>query len=294
MHVARRVHLFLGLLLLPWVLAYGFSALCFNHGIGGRATPARDIDARAFTELFTIDDANGTAIGPASRLAAAAVERWRADGVDYRLVGDTPRFTGTFVLETPAPSGVLRLAFDPASETATVRTIAASGTPPRARLPAPSAADLRSRITALAANVDVGTGACDPERIRDWQLRSAPRLRFEAVDEHDQRHTFELPLDGSSATVRPADDDRRPLGFAAFLRRMHTTHGYRADAGVARLGLAVVVDAMGIAMVVWSLTGLLMWWQKRSLRRLGVVALAACAVVAVAIGAALWFDFTSS
>jgi hypothetical protein len=41
---------------------------------------------------------------------------------------------------------------------------------------------------------------------------------------------------------------------------------------------------MSVAMVLWSVTGAVMWWQKRSHRRIGTVVLAAAFGGAIALG----------
>jgi hypothetical protein len=47
-----------------------------------------------------------------------------------------------------------------------------------------------------------------------------------------------------------------------------------------------MVDVMSVTMVVWGLTGLVMWWQIKALRRIGlaVLALSALWVAYLALG----------
>ena len=49
---------------------------------------------------------------------------------------------------------------------------------------------------------------------------------------------------------------------------------------------AIVVDVMAFVMVYWGASGLLMWWQIKSTRRLGLglMALSAIAATLVAVG----------
>ena len=64
------------------------------------------------------------------------------------------------------------------------------------------------------------------------------------------------------------------------VRRLHVTHGYsRPD--WPRVIWAVFVDLMAFAMVMWAITGVAMWWQKKSLR------VAGGAVIAAAFGGGL-------
>lgn len=62
---------------------------------------------------------------------------------------------------------------------------------------------------------------------------------------------------------------------------MHSRAGYHHDSLINDLW-AVMVDATVIGMLVWVATGLYMWWQQTSMRRLGGVALAAGALTFIA------------
>lgn len=63
--------------------------------------------------------------------------------------------------------------------------------------------------------------------------------------------------------------------FAAgpFLNRLHRRRGYQQPYAADRV-MAVAVDAVIVAMVLWALTGLWMWWEMRATRRWGLVAAA--------------------
>jgi hypothetical protein len=95
-------------------------------------------------------------------------------------------------------------------------------------------------------------------------------------------------LQTGAITGRPAEataPSTSTLTTRRFLTRLHTAHGYPAGFE-ARWVWAVAVDLMFVSMVGWGLTGLLMWWQMKNLRRIGSIVLTASALVstAVAIG----------
>ncbi len=75
-------------------------------------------------------------------------------------------------------------------------------------------------------------------------------------------------------TGRPEDAPRvgEPLSNRRFFLRLHTAHGYPSQLN-ARWIWAVAVDVMFVCMVGWGITGLLMWWQMKNVRRIGVVLL---------------------
>jgi hypothetical protein len=72
---------------------------------------------------------------------------------------------------------------------------------------------------------------------------------------------------------------RQPLGLRRFLTQLHMSHGYPSQ-GAARWLWAVCVDAMFVSMVFWGLSGVLMWWQIKAVRKTGAVVLATSLAVA--------------
>jgi hypothetical protein len=51
---------------------------------------------------------------------------------------------------------------------------------------------------------------------------------------------------------------------------------------------AVIVDVMGVAMILWAVTGAIMWWSLRGTRALGAAALLVGVAVLVILAGALW------
>jgi len=63
---------------------------------------------------------------------------------------------------------------------------------------------------------------------------------------------------------------KEPMSWRSYLLRLHTTQGY---SGIyeARWFWAMIVDAMSFVMIFWAVSGLLMWWQIKRLRKAGWV-----------------------
>jgi hypothetical protein len=68
------------------------------------------------------------------------------------------------------------------------------------------------------------------------------------------------------------------LDAARLLQRMHQTHGYGSD--LVRTLWSVVVDVLGLCMLFWALSGLVMGWQRRPHRVTGGVVLVAALAAA--------------
>ena len=78
--------------------------------------------------------------------------------------------------------------------------------------------------------------------------------------------------------------------FRSGLLRLHTVHGTPGYTGAVWLW-SWIVDLMGVAMIVWAATGVVMWWTICGVRMWGAVALATGGVVIVILALSLWSIF---
>ncbi len=70
----------------------------------------------------------------------------------------------------------------------------------------------------------------------------------------------------------PEEASSSNLSTRRFLTRLHLAHGYPEDVQ-ARWFWAIGVDVMSFVLVFWGLSGLIMWWQLKSQRKLGAAIL---------------------
>ncbi|MCK5942550.1 MAG: PepSY domain-containing protein, partial [Planctomycetes bacterium] len=131
-----------------------------------------------------------------------------------------------------------------------------------------------------AAAATLAAAGMRPENLR---VIGGPSLRVTAGD---TRWSTTLTHDRVSESTVGAFDIGR------LMRRLHVTHGYgRPD--WPRIVWAVFVDIMAFAMVMWSVTGVVMWWQKKSLRVPGGITIAGAFGGGVALIVALQTVFSS-
>jgi hypothetical protein len=135
-----------------------------------------------------------------------------------------------------------------------------------------------------------------PAMVAQWQTGAgalAEKLGLAGADVHldkSPRVLFDLGVDGvvwhasydpvKGALSGKADDvATRELSLRSMLTALHGARGYPQENGV-RWAWGLQVDAVAVLMMIWALTGLVMWWQQKRLRRIGGGVLLASAVVA--------------
>lgn len=254
----RRAHLYSGLALLPFVLVYGISAFLFNHARGVAPAPALSLPVAVGIALKTDEEGLARAVA--------------ADLHLEEVVAGTVELAGAWVFEFQDEKGRQRLHLRDDAATATLQVIR-SETPRSHSLP-PELAAATFTAAEQSARAILAAAGREPQELRRV---SAPNLRWLAGAEQ-----ITADLNRRSVTTRPTPT----LDIERLLTRLHVTHGYETDDS-ARLVWAVVVDAMAAAMVLWSFSGLVMWWQKRGQRRVGLLLLASTTVGAVTLCFAL-------
>lgn len=290
MRVVRRSHLYAGLFMTPWVFLYGVTGLLFNHP---DAFP--DVAARTFRAA----DLAGTSLAATPRpeaLAARVVESLNAPGEGgptYRLVRPSEAMFSRELQATAKGDGrQYTVRYDLASGEGSVRETAERATARPAPFASreglegdrPPLADLKEELPGVLSRLGVSS--------RDVTVRSSPELGF-LMEGSGGTWRVQYDLASGAISGRPEAAPGDPLSSRRFLLRLHTAHGYPGRFN-ARWSWAVAVDLMSVSMVGWGITGLLMWWQMKNVRRVGVAVLAASAVAAAMAAVGMHINMTSA
>ncbi|MEM7454631.1 MAG: PepSY domain-containing protein [Planctomycetota bacterium] len=298
----RRIHLFSGLFMLPWVLLYGFTALLFNH-------PTYMTDSRTEIENVSVPAEHLAQFPTAEQLAegavaaaAGALNEAETDSV-IELVPDSAVFTRqafgttsgededvTLVLDLNSGNGYLR------TRTSEPEEDSDESEEDEVSLEDGLKVSLDSNpVSQFKAQISDLIGESDLEEI---SVRSLPAVEFNAiVDGEEMRLRFVKQTQRGRASSDEADTESyagelsivganpRDMSVRSYLLRLHMAHGYPVQKN-SRWFWAIAVDLMFASMVFWGLSGVIMWWQIKRTRRIGFILLLASAVAAawLAIG----------
>lgn len=276
----RRAHLYTGLLLLPWVVFFGFSGMLFNHPGLGELDQVAAWSGREVAELgFEAIDPDELAVAIVADLNRSAVGR------DLRLVPGGTRIDGAFVLQGQAGGGALTLTIDPRDGSAVLnqaRETAKPGAPDFVSVPVlagerPEIASLGKTVADLIERSGIeSAGALEPSS------RGGAELRFQVESATgDRRWNLSWNLLRGGLTARESGAGSG-LDLYSVLTRFHKTHHYPQQFG-ARWLWSAFADATGLTMVFWGLSGAIMWWQIKPTRLLGITGLSVAGVLAFCV-----------
>jgi hypothetical protein len=275
--LVRRAHLFAGLFMTPWVFLYGITGFLFNHP---GAFPDREVryagrSAAAGTALESFPGAPEIADQVVAALNA------KAGTTAFRLVeSDSAALTRPLLVNATGRGREHLVRFDPDSGESFIRSTPADLEPPSpvptgttVTLADPPRDRLARGVPSLLAKLGIESDTAS--------LRNPPDLVC-TVEHEGRRWRVAYNLQTGATTARPAGTGEGRLSTRRFLTGLHLAFTYpsRVDA---RWFWAVAVDAMFVSMVFWGVSGLLMWWQMKKLRRWGVFTLIVSAIAATAL-----------
>lgn len=270
--------MYTGLVLLPWVIFFGFSGMLFNHPeLGETETRGRwsgaDLAALGF---------GGVEPGAlAAEIVAQLQEREGGEGL--RLIpGEPVRVDGAFVYQGQAKGGTFTLSIDPADGSASLQhtkeSPKAPATPFSSAGISPVGGVDAAKVEAVAAALLAESGL-QPEGKVEASSRGGAELRFQIESpESGRRWNVSWNLLKGGLSAREVGVGGGPDLYTV-LTRFHKTHHYPHQFGARWLWNAFA-DATGLTMVFWGLSGAIMWWQIKPTRLIGIAGLSVAGVLA--------------
>ncbi len=307
--VIRRLHLYTGLFLWPWAILYGFTAFLFNHpeAFPDRPTITLTREHIAGTELENLPNPKELAgevvqaLREANQPSSSSNKVRKTDPATYKLLDSTPpkfqrsavffRVTGAdtqhsvFVRLT---SGTGRIREEPISKKKSKKkerpekTKNATRPPKKTTLPTvpddPATFAVKSGLRTKTLLVDQlrrglkSTLAKFDISAEQVTLTRGTNLVFQ-MEEADGK-VWTMSYDIQQGSLRSVSEDKEgpEMSTRRFLTRLHIAHGYPEDVG-ARWFWAMGVDVLAFVLVFWGLSGLVMWWQLKSQRKIGAIIL---------------------
>lgn len=277
--LARRVHLYAGLFLLPWVFLYGITGAMFNHQELFGDVTAYDVPPRPIEE--SMQD-----FPEEESLARAVVAAMREKAPDSKIElaeRHEAAFNNQLIFKVQHEGKQHNVFIDPVQKNARIRVMPENPEKAEVLLPDLKNVKLPENPYQLAReSAGVAMRAAGFETNATANPLGWCKLNFLAeVDGKPAQVTYVL-RDGHVDTVAYSGEDG--MSPRSFFMQLHVSHG-QPPYWNARMWWSLILDTMAIAMVTWGVTGLVMWWQLKRTRRIGAV------VLLVSVATAAWLYF---
>jgi hypothetical protein len=283
MHWIRRLHLYSGLFMFPWVMLYGVTAFLFNHpgafsdqqqdrlrpleipGTPLPGFPRPEELAQKVVDSLEKNKASGSAPSASSyRLVEPSKASYNRDFVFARVEAEGEQHDVRVAVADGSVQVSTRQTAKPMEKAPFAHpSLKAAGLP---------GDQVKEALPALLERNGLGGNV---------KVVISPELSF-LMESDEQVWRVSYDTLSGRVTGRPAEDAADRLSTRRFLLGLHLAHAFPATIN-ARWLWAVAVDATFVAMVFWGVSGILMFWQIKAVRRWGMALLLVGAVLATAL-----------
>lgn len=257
----RRVHLYTGLIMVPYIFVFGLSGLIFNHPtmFSNRSSDTFEMDKRTdFQEIFpNIED-----------LAASITDSIINEKIISNPAIENVKYSNTMILRNANDIADYRMQIDiPSSrvQLITLPDFVNEGPVVRGNLDFDLKIDsqmLLSRAEDILRNKGIEPGQSRVQRI--------PNLIF---DLKNKTKSYRVTYNLTSGNYRIDDLSKRDFKISYMLTNLHESHGYPV-AGFSFTWLWVFfADVLAVLMIVWAISGLIMWFKMKRQFTIGVTLL---------------------
>ena len=275
LHFNRRLHLYSGLFMIPFVLVFGLSGMFFNHTSWMSEKTSTVFEAHVLAELL---GHYPPAEGLADELLAVVADREAWTNARAAEV----RWSGPSILRTRVDRTDHRLEVDPNASRAMLLTMPDFALAP----PIASGQDDSLTVTDNAALV---------ESFEEWLVArglesGASRVQRGAellVDVEVDDRTLRVELDPSTGSYRVHDLDDRKFSTRDFLENLHVIHRYPLSKSDPAWTWVLLADALAALMIVWAVSGVIMWLRMPRILLAGLAFMVASSLVFAALAFAL-------
>ena len=274
MKLTRRLHMYFGLVLAPFVLLYGVTAILFNHQSLFSTSTYEELNPALFAEIaFSDPDAIADAVtAEIAEQADVPVERIDAFAADFR---------GDLIIDFTEDTMRRRYRITPETMSGTLQSTPRSTGEEEEEILAVESVDPRETET-----IDGIKTLLENEHLdASGRIRSMPDLEFR-INADGEELAVTCDLRTGEISQRKVDEPRMDFSLRSFLLRLHVSHGYPSQ-NSARTVWAVIVDVTAALMIFWAVSGIIMWWQLRPTRFNGMFTMALGVVLAIGLGYAM-------
>ncbi|MFK7817520.1 MAG: hypothetical protein AB8G99_02280 [Planctomycetaceae bacterium] len=273
MKLVRRVHLYSGIFMFPFVLLYGITGWMFNH-------PGyfNEGESTSFVGSEVADGKLSELASPAAMAAdvVASINDQSPDGPKIVLTeARPPEYSGFMSFSAKGEDASHSIRLNPVTGDGEVRSQPIEETEKQREAERLANNPLSSiKKTEVTVNGFEEAKAALPAVLSELGIdvgevkagRRSPSLLFSAeVDGVPTVVSYSL---GNGAVSAVREDSVPEVKTKSFLLRMHKSRTYSPDFNI-RWFWALLVDGMVISMVFWGLSGMIMWWQIKRTRLLG-------------------------
>lgn len=270
--LARKIHMYAGLIMIPYLLFFGISGFIFNHPtfLSNRTSSSFNMDNKKGWQALFPD---------IQILARSLTDSLRARGVIKEGRVANLQYDQSMIIRKKTDQGDYRMEIDVPSSNA--RLLVLPDFVDHSRLPGgqvmlDKATVAHDQILEVSNKVLNEHGA----KSGHTRIQRFPRLMFDIKNKtQNYRVTYNL----SNGNYRLQDLNKRRFKVSYFFTNLHEQHGYPPGRFSIKTLSTFLADCFAILLIIWGITGLYMWYKFKRYHAIGAVLLSIAIVGAFLI-----------
>jgi len=265
----RRVHLYAGLIMIPYIFIFGISGFLFNH-------PTLLIDRSVTSFELNEQDGFQSLFPNSNQLAASLTDSIVNSGLISNPTIENVKYNRTMILRNLNDVADYRIQVDiPTSKVQqmTLPDFAENTTIARGKYNLGiniNPDQLFTRVDHLLHTQGIEPGISRVQRI--------PDLIFDLTSEDAE---YRVSYNLTNGNYRINDLSKRKFKINYFLVNIHQEHGYPVSGFSVKWLWVFFADTLSILMIVWAISGIVMWYKMKKLFTIGAVLLAISVLVSI-------------
>ena len=267
----RRIHLYTGLIMVPYIFIFGLSGLLFNH-------PTLMIDRSVESFKLSDEDSFNKLFPDLEQLATSIADSIVNDGLISQPTIGAVNYSNTLILRNLNKDADYRVQIDLPTSNVQLMTL-----PDFADNP-----EIASGNYNLGVSLNSDKLAKKLEQILTKQGIEPGNSRVQRVpdlifDLNSKDTNYQVIYNLSNGNYRIVDLNKRKFKINYFLTNIHQEHGYPISGFSIKWLWVFFADSLSILMIVWALSGIIMWFNMKKLLTIGTVLLAFSILVSIII-----------
>ncbi len=270
--INRRIHLYAGLFMIPYIFIFGLSGLIFNHA--ALMSDNRSVD----TFKLEGKDQLSTLFPNLEELAATITDSIKGENNISSFSLDNIKYNNTMILRYTNKDADHRIKIDVPTNNVEMMTLpdfVENNTVNRGTvnlLNKLNTEEILHRFENVLADRGINNVSSRIQRL--------PNLEFDLVtNQNNYRVTYDL----QSGNYRLADLDQRKFKWNYFFVNLHQVHGYPLGGFSLKWLFVFFADSLAVLMIIWAISGVIMWYKMKKQFVIGLVLLGVSVVIAIAI-----------
>nr|WP_299272502.1 PepSY domain-containing protein [uncultured Psychroserpens sp.] len=266
----RRIHLYAGLFMIPYIFIFGLSGIIFNH--------PTILNDRSF-DSFILDkeESFASTFPDVEKLATSITNSIVRDGLISNPEIKNIKYNGTMILRSMNDVADYRMNVDiPTSKVQLLtlpdfvnNTEVSSGNYATSNI---NSKDLLYKAEQVLKKQDIVPGKSRIQRI--------PNLEF---DLENDTGNYRVTYNYTSGNYRVNDLGKRKFKLNYLLTNLHQVHGYPVAGFSVQWLWVFFADSLAVLMIIWAISGLIMWFKMKRLFTIGVILLSISMLVFIII-----------